>query len=81
MKKEQWDTIKAGNIAEVSEDDFEEMLDVLPPAYMHKTVKLMNGETVNSDYGFVEGADRVTAFFKRDGKFYAAGTTLFSRGN
>ena len=81
MKKEQWDGIAAGDAVEVSEEDFEEMLDVLPPAFMGRSVKLMNGETVHAAYGFVEGADRITAFFKRDGKFFAAGTNLFSRGH
>lgn len=80
MKKEQWDAIKAGQVVEVSEEDFEEMLDVLPPAFMGRNVQLMNGTTVHASYGFVEGADRITAFYTLYDKFWAAGTTLFARG-
>lgn len=81
MTKDQWADIEMGLAVEVSEEDFNYFLDALPPAFMYRNVELMSGVTVYADYGFVEGADRVTAFFRHEGKFYAAATTLISRGN
>ncbi len=79
MKKEQWNAINAGEVVEVDDEDFWYFLECLPPPFMSRWVKLMNGDTVHADFGFVEGADRIIAFYRQAGKCYAAGTTLFSK--
>ena len=82
MQKQQWDSIANGETVEVTEDDFENFLDCLPPAFMGRMVELMDGKKIHADYGFVEGTDRITAFWqdRTTGKCFAAGTKLFSRG-
>lgn len=75
-----WKAVSRGGIVPVSREDYEYFLDALPPAFMHRRVQLMNGDFVAADYGFVEGDDRVTAFFRKDDGYFAAGTTLFRGG-
>lgn len=59
----------SGQPFEMDEESWYYWLEVLPPVYMGRTVKLANGETVRASFGFAEGEEQITAFWKRDGKF------------
>lgn len=48
---------------EIDEETFDYFLEVLPPVYMNKNVKLPDGTSVVADFGFAEGSEEVTAFY------------------
>lgn len=62
-----------GKRREVTKEDFDYFLDVLPPAAMGFR---WNGE--KWAFGFAEGADYVYAFKKEGGRYYAQKTTLMN---
>lgn len=49
-------------------------LEVLPPVYMGRTVKLANGETRRVHFGFAEGADVITAFWQQGDRYFGCRT-------
>lgn len=63
-----------GEQLEVDEDIFDYFLEVLPPVYMYRTVELPNGTQVRTTFGFAEGAEPVTAFWKLDGRYFCQRT-------
>ena len=62
-----------GKKREITEEDFDYFLDVLPPAAMSFR---WNGEKWS--FGFAEGADFVYAFKAEGGKYYAQKTELLN---
>lgn len=52
-----------GNRVLISEELYWYFLEVLPPVWMHTTVRLPDGKDQFSDLGFAEGAERVTIFW------------------
>ena len=73
----QWDEfIKALHSDEVTEID-EEMylywLEVLPPIYMGRVVRI-KGISRRVNFGFAEGYDNITAFWRDGGRFFCART-------
>lgn len=80
-----WKEIQEGKIVEVTEEEFDSFLNALPPKFFKREVGLMNGQMVIASFGFCEGMDRITAFWRgRDqdkGRYYAADTVLFSNGD
>jgi len=54
----------SGQVIEVDEDVYWYFLEVLPPAYMGRTVKLPNGTMQRADFGFAEGYEPITAFWQ-----------------
>ena len=54
----------SGEVFEVDEEMFMYWLEVLPPVYMSRRVTLPNGREVKASFGFAEGAEPVTAFWK-----------------
>ncbi|HVS34099.1 MAG TPA: hypothetical protein VMS17_00875 [Gemmataceae bacterium] len=62
-----------GKKREITEEDFDYFLDVLPPAAMGFR---WNGE--KWAYGFAEGADFVYAFRKEGSRYYAQKTNLLN---
>lgn len=62
-----------GKKREITEEDFDYFLDVLPPAAMGFR---WNGEKWS--FGFAEGADYVYAFKKEGGRYYAQKTNLMN---
>lgn len=69
-----------GERAEVDEEVFEYFLEVLPPQFMSKTVPLVDGSSVGATFGFAEGSDTITAFWREGGRYFAQHTTLKARG-
>lgn len=72
--------MNSGDPFETDEESYDYWLGVLPPAYMHRTVQLPNGETVRAHFGFVEGEDYITAFWTVGGRFFGCRTNQVSRG-
>ncbi len=53
----------AGSIVEIDEEMYYYFLEVLPPAWMNKTVTMPDGRTQYTSFGFAEGWEKVTAFW------------------
>ncbi len=74
-----------GELCQIDEEMWSYFLEVLPPRFMHRTVTLCNGEQIAADFGFAEGAERITAFWRSrlEGtlKYYAQHTNKISRGD
>ena len=79
--KEFIDARERGELCQIDEYLYRYFLDVLPPRFMRRMVKLVSGREVYADFGFAEGADRITAFWSFAGAYFAQHTTLFSRGD
>ncbi len=52
-------------IVEVAADLFDYFLEVLPPVWMNRSLRLPTGEIRTCSFGFAEGHERITAFFRR----------------
>lgn len=50
---------------EVTEGTFYYFLEVLPPAYLARTI-LINGQPRRVAFGFAEGCERITAFWEEN---------------
>ena len=64
---------------EIDAESWYYWLEVLPPVYMGRTVKLPSGKTVRASFGFAEGEEAITAFWEHDGRYYACGTDEINR--
>ena len=53
----------AGYRTAVTREIYDYFLEVLPPAFMHKQIKLMDGTARVVDFGFAEGWENVTVFW------------------
>ena len=81
------DTIKdfcaardAGEMAEVDEELFDYFLEVLPPVHMLYTAHIgADNHIQRASFGFAEGYERVTAFWRKDGRFFAQLTNEWNR--
>jgi hypothetical protein len=74
------EAMHSGQPAEIDQELFDYFLDVLPPVYMGRTVKLATGETVRASFGFAEGAEIITAFYRLGGRLYCCQTTERAKG-
>jgi hypothetical protein len=76
-----------GERVEIDRSMFDYWLEVLPPRFMSRTVKLVDGTERHCHFGFAEGAERVTGFWSErqgdDGprRYFCQHTNLFSRGD
>lgn len=75
-----------GECCLIDEEMYLYFLEVLPPRFMGRIVELVDGHEVRADFGFAEGAERITAFWRRgkdDGTdlHFAQHTKLISRGD
>ena len=52
-------------------------LEVLPPAWMNRTITL-DGVPTLTHFGFAEGYDVVTAFWKQSGRYYGQRTNIMN---
>jgi hypothetical protein len=75
-----WEEIWKGKVCRIDQHLFDYYLDILPPAFMGRTVKMIDGTERRCAFGFVEGADRITGFWQSGGSYYAQHTALVSRG-
>ena len=56
---------------EIDEEMYDYFLEVLPPCFMSRTVVLCDGSVVRADFGFAEGVEILTAFWRKGDKFFA----------
>lgn len=74
----------SGALCRIDEAIFEYFLEVLPPVYMFREATLNTGRKLRVDFGFAEGAEIVTAFWREFGAygaaFYCQHTTEVNRG-
>ena len=54
-----------GGIVEMDEDIFDYFLDVLPPAWMNREITMPDGRQQRIAFGFAEGWENVTAFWRK----------------
>jgi len=78
-----WDS---GAIVEIDHDMADHFMECLPPKIWRKTVKMVDGSTRGLDFGFCEGADRITGFWHQGDestgiRYFLQHTALFSRGD
>lgn len=73
-----------GQRCEISEALYNYFLEVLPPVLTNAWVQLVDGTRVRADFGFAEGADRITAFWRArtplGPRYYAQHTTTIAKG-
>ena len=70
----------SGAKIEITEEVYDYFLEVLPPAYMGRVAKLPGIGPRLVDFGFAEGAEPITAFWRENGKFYCMQTNEMNRG-
>ena len=72
----------AGECCTISEELFNYFLGVLPPIYMNRNVELVDGDKTLASFGFAEGWERITAFWRTaDGWYLAQHTTEINGSN
>ncbi|TVM02978.1 MAG: hypothetical protein CV087_07470 [Candidatus Brocadia sp. WS118] len=83
MRDENWrefiEKMNSGEKCEITEEVFDYFLDALPPKFMYETVELVSGEKIRADFGFAEGWETITAFWKKAGHFFCQQTILQNR--
>lgn len=87
--KEDWQefitAINSKDRFEIDEEMYYYWLDVLPPVFMHQWIDFLpghEGHKMFCEFGFAEGADYITVFFRSpDGKhFYGQKTNKMAKG-
>jgi hypothetical protein len=68
--------MRSGTPVKITEEIFNNFLDVLPPVHMRYNAKLPGGRIVQASYGFAEGYEQVVAFWqdKKDKQYYCCRT-------
>lgn len=73
-----WDefiaAMHSGAPVEIDEEMFFNWLEVLPPVHMGRRVTFPDGTTVHASFGFAEGAEEVTAFWREGTRFFCRRT-------
>lgn len=72
----------SGRTLQIDEAMFSYWLEILPPVYMGelKQIDILNNgivENVQCSFGFVEGYDYITDFWRRNGQFYCKQSNVF----
>lgn len=73
------DAMHSGDAVEIDVSMYWYWLEVLPPATMRETYDFPDGP-VRSQFGFAEGWDYITAFWKAEGRYFCRRTTVMNRG-
>lgn len=78
----EWDALihdmDSGKLVEINEAVFDYFLGVLPPVYMNRDVTLPGGRMVRASFGFAEGRDYVTAFWRDPEGIFCQRTNLIN---
>jgi hypothetical protein len=70
--------LSSGKAVEVTPEVWDYFLEVLPPVFMGKKIKLEDGTEVAASFGFAEGAEKIKAFWQKDGKYFAGQTGVIN---
>lgn len=79
--KETVEAINSGEMVEVNEEVYWYFLEVLPPVFMNKKFKFIDGQIVRASFGFAEGAESIKVFWKEGGKYFCRQSTLINIWN
>lgn len=75
--QEEWkefiEAMHSGGILEIDREMFMYWLEVLPPVYMHEEIEI-EGRKVLCSFGFAEGRELITDFWREHGKFFCKGS-------
>jgi hypothetical protein len=71
----------SGAKVEIDEAMWWYWLEVLPPVYMRRRVTLADGTEKVVAFGFAEGTERITAFWREDKRYFCQLTNEIARGN
>lgn len=63
---------------EIDEEIYWYFLEVLPPVYMNKSVELVDGTKIVADFGFAEGYEVVTAFWRAGESYFCQKTKIMN---
>lgn len=72
------EVMHSGQPFECDEEMFFYWLEVLPPVLWGGNVTLPNGQRVRASFGFAEGAEPITAFWKDKGRYFGCRTNLMN---
>ena len=77
--------MNSGNEFEIDEEMFDYWLNVLPPVFMNRTINWVpchEGQPMKVDFGFAEGAEPITVFWRSpDGRrIFGQQTHKINRG-
>ncbi|GEM_PF-5706784 len=61
--------LRSGRTLEIDGEMFMYWLEVLPPIYMHEEIEI-EGRKVFCSFGFAEGREYITDFWKENGKLF-----------
>jgi len=67
------EAMHSGEEVEVDEEMYYYWLEVLPPVFMYKVI-----DGKRYEFGFAEGAEPVTVFWRKDGRFFCRRTTIMN---
>ncbi len=70
----------SGQPVPITEEMMSYWLEVLPPAYYSRRVTLPSAEVVLASFGFAEGHDQITAFYKQNGRWFCCRTNDWHHG-
>ena len=73
------EAMHSGNVFEMDEEVWMYWLEVLPPIHMGRVVDI-DGERVRCAFGFAEGVEPITDFWRRDGRYFGKRSTRINRG-
>lgn len=76
--KEMLEARDSGKQIQVGEDVFDYFLEVLPPVFMNRKFKFIDGQEVRASFGFAEGAEPMTVFWTEAGKSYCRRSTMIN---
>ena len=70
----------AGEKVEIDEELYSYFMEVLPPVTWATHHSFPDGMRRFTDFGFAEGEERITAFWRDGARYFAQHTTAISRG-
>jgi len=68
------EAMHSGRVVEITEENYWYWLEVLPPVFMRREIMLGDGSWKYADFGFAEGAEPITIFWRKDGRFFCQRT-------
>ena len=88
MSRETWldfiEAMHSGERFEVDEENWYYWLEVLPPVFMAEDIDYFpgrEGQPTRVSFGFAEGSEPITVFWKENGRYYGQRTNRINRLN
>jgi len=77
--------MQSGKEFEMDEEMWYYWLEALPPVFMGRQIQWPDPDndhhtlTVRANFGFAEGCEPITAFWRRDGRYYGIRTSIINK--